>query len=215
MLGPPALATTRLHWLFTMPPAGSKTSSELRFNGNEIDMSGNPEDKIGEDPITGLHKELFGADPPKHGTAYERLAALIVQELNQHEDITHDVKLVGDGKKTEHQIDVSVRGKDSQLHLIVECRHLVGDEGKKKLGLGAVRDFASVQRQLKADEAWMLTTVGYTGPAQSFAEEEGIRLGVLTATARPPVERIDFHARVGAPSCQRRSKSGPLAPVEN
>jgi hypothetical protein len=94
---------------------------------------------------------------------------------------------------------VHVRRGDQHLRLIVECRHLFGKQGTKKLGLPAVCDFASVQRQLQADQAWMLTTVGYTNPAAGFAGEEGIRLGVLSALPRPPLSRIDFHGTVAAP----------------
>ena len=46
-------------------------------------------------------------------------------------------------------------------------------------GLDAVRSFASVVRDLRPDQGMMLTTVGYTEDARTFAEDEGIALGIL------------------------------------
>lgn len=105
---------------------GVERTGVLRLNRLSMSDGRNNPSGAGSDPITGLHEELFSTVPPKHGTAYERLTALIVQELNQRDDITHDVRLRGDRKKTEHRIDVSVRGRNAKLRLIVECRHLAG-----------------------------------------------------------------------------------------
>jgi len=153
------------------------------------------------DPVDLLYTELVADEKLKHGTKYERLAALVFKDLNQVDAVTHDVRLRGDGRRTRHQIDVRLMSADGmRLRAIIECRHLFGAAGNKKLGLGAIRDFASVQRDLVADEAWIVTTAGFTGPAEVYAAEEGIRLATLKALPAAQIERIDFRGRVGAPS---------------
>lgn len=153
------------------------------------------------DPVDLLYGELVADDKLKHGTKYERLAALVFKELNQVDAVRHDVRLRGDGRRTQHQIDVRLTSADgTHLRAIVECRHLFGAAGNKKLGLGPIRDFASVQRDLVADEAWIVTTAGFTRPAEIYADEEGIRLATLKALPAAQLKRIDFRGRVGAPS---------------
>jgi hypothetical protein len=152
------------------------------------------------DPVADLHRELFGSVPTKPGTAYERLAALILREIDADGSVRHDVRLSGTGKRTKHQIDVSLRRDDNELKTIIECRYLFGQKGKKKITLGAARDFASVVRDLAPDEAWMLTTIGYTGPAETYANEQGIRLGILTARPQQGISRVEFRGQVGSPS---------------
>jgi hypothetical protein len=152
------------------------------------------------DPVELLYSEVVANEKLKHGTKYERLAAIVFKELRHLDVVTHDIRLRGDGRRTRHQIDVRLTAPTGRrLRAIVECRHLFGKKGTKKLGLPAIRDFASVQRDLQADEAWILTTVGFTGPAETYAEEQGIRLATLSAPARGP-QRIDFRGEVGAPS---------------
>lgn len=153
------------------------------------------------DPIDVLYTELVADEKLKHGTKYERLAARVFKQLRQAETVTHDVRLTGEGRRTRHQIDVRLTAPGGQqLRAIVECRHLFGKGGKKKLGLAAIRDFASVQRDLGADEAWVVTTGGFTKPAVTYAEEQGIRLATLAPPEEQQLERIDFLGRVGAPS---------------
>lgn len=148
-----------------------------------------------------LYTELGADEKLKHGTKYERLVARVFKELNRAAAVKHDVRLRGDGKRTRHQIDVRLSSADgTQLRAIIECRHLFGASGNKKLGLGAIRDFASVQRDLVADEAWVLTTGGFTGPAAVYADEQGIRLATLRALPAAQIKRLDFRGRVGAPS---------------
>lgn len=153
------------------------------------------------DPIEVLYTEVIADEKLRHGTKYEQLAALVFKQLHQTDTVTHDVRLRGEGRRTRHQIDVRLTARGGkQLRAIVECRHLFGKGGKKKLGLGKVRDFASVQRDLEADEAWLVTTGGFTKPAVTYAEEQGVRLAVLAPPEKRPLERIEFRGRVGAPS---------------
>ena len=150
------------------------------------------DEDLDTDPICVLYDEIIADEKLKHGTKYERLAALVFKHLRQDDTVTHDVRLRGEGRRTWHQIDVRLATLEgTTLRAIVECRHLFGKAGRKKLGLGAVRDFASVQRDLEADEAWMVTTGAFTGPATTYAEEQGIRLATLKPPLEPQVERID------------------------
>lgn len=126
-----------------------------------------------------IYNELIAEEKLKSGTKYERLAAIVFKILNREEAVVHDVKLRGDGKETAHQIDVHARRGEEELRWIVECRDFDAGASSPKIGLGEVRDFASVVRDLKPDEAMMVTTVGFSGPAETYAREQKIRLAIL------------------------------------
>jgi hypothetical protein len=61
--------------------------------------------------IERLHHELFGIVPDKHGTAYERIAALVMAVLGWH-DVEHDKTQRPEGLLASHQIDVRCRRPD-------------------------------------------------------------------------------------------------------
>jgi hypothetical protein len=131
------------------------------------------------EPIELIYDELVAEEKLKAGTKYERLAAIVFKILNAEESVIHDVKLTGDGLETPHQIDVHVRRGEREFRWIVECRDFAADASSPKIGLGEARDFASVVRDLKPDEAMMLTTVGFTRHAETYAREQKIRLAIL------------------------------------
>lgn len=137
----------------------------------------------------------------KHGTKYERLAALIYKIIDEQSTVIHDMKLRGPGKLAEHQIDVTIStpGQEQQ-RLIVECRDK--NEGNK-IGQGEVRDFATVVRSLGA-KGLMLTTTGFTQGAENVAADEGIDLGTLTSFSEEDwegrVKEVKVLARMQLPS---------------
>lgn len=110
----------------------------------------------------------------KQGTKYERLAAVVFKALNTNDVVIHDLTLRGDGKKTPHQIDVIIERASISKRVLVECK-----DYDSKVGIGIVRDFFGAISQIKPDEAFVVTTEGYTRTARSFAEEEGIKLAIL------------------------------------
>jgi len=126
-----------------------------------------------------VYDELIAEEKLKAGTKYERLAAIVFKILNSKESVVHDLKLIGDGLKTAHQIDVHVRKEGRELRWVIECRDFAAEGSSPKIGLGEARDFASVVRDLNPDEAMMLTTVGFTGDAETYAAEQQIRLAIL------------------------------------
>ena len=132
------------------------------------------------DAIELIYDEFVADQKSKHGTKYEIVAAIVFKALERERKVVHDLRLRGAGKRTKHQIDVTVEHADGRrLRLIIECRHLFASSRRAKIDLDAVRSFASVVRDLQPDQAMMLTTVGYTADARTYAEDEGIALRIL------------------------------------
>lgn len=52
------------------------------------------------DPIDLLYTEIVADEKLKHGTKYERLAALVFKQLRESDTVTHDVRLRGEGRRT-------------------------------------------------------------------------------------------------------------------
>lgn len=151
-----------------------------------------------------IYNELVADEKLKGGTEYERLAAIVFKILAREDSVVHDVELRGDGKETPHQIDVRVRRDSETLRWIIECRDFAADSRRPKIGLGEVRDFASVVRDLKPDRSMMLTTVGFTSVAEKYAGEQRIELGLLRgftdADWEGRVREIRYTGTFSAPS---------------
>ncbi|MGB3794738.1 MAG: restriction endonuclease, partial [Alteraurantiacibacter sp.] len=88
----------------------------------------------------------------------------------------HDIKLRGDST-VPHQIDVSIQRGANAKRMIIECKDFDLRDGK--VGLDIVRSFRSVLEDTDADEAVILTCVGYTREARAYAKAKGIKLAVL------------------------------------
>ncbi len=137
-----------------------------------------------------VYDRLIAGDKIESSDKYEVLAAVVFSILEDHGTI-HDLRLRG-ASGVRHQIDVVVGDKSAKRRALIECK-----DYNKKIGLPLVRNFFGAVEDLKPDQAFMVTTVGYTKPAQVYAAAKGIRLAVL----RPPegeedwgnlVQRIDF-----------------------
>ncbi|WP_317949652.1 restriction endonuclease, partial [Rossellomorea marisflavi] len=87
-----------------------------------------------------------------------------------------DLTLRGDGKKTGHQIDVTVQspGSNEPKRILIECK-----DYDSKVGISIVRDFFGAVHQINPHEAFVVTTIGYTKGARTFAEDEGVKLAIL------------------------------------
>lgn len=112
----------------------------------------------------------------KTGTAYEILAALVCNILDDGNAVIHDIKLRGTSG-VKHQIDVSVETGQGKQALLIECKDF--SVGNRKVGLGVVRNFQSAVADIQPDEAWIITCVGFTLNARKFAKGKGIKLIVL------------------------------------
>lgn len=151
------------------------------------------------DEIELIYDEYVAEEKRKHGTKYEILAAIVFKTLAGEHRVVHDLRLRGTGRRTKHQIDVTVDRRDGRpMRLIIECRHLFPTSRRPKITLGAVRDFASVVRDLHPAHGLMLTTVGYTAEACTYAGEQEIGLGILRPAREEDTRRRAKEVRIRA-----------------
>jgi hypothetical protein len=121
-----------------------------------------------------LHQRLFGYAPDKPGTAYERLAALVLAGLGW-KDVTHDTKLRPEGRRAEHQLDVTATSADGLVRrLLVECK-----DWNKKVGKKTLDALVGVRDQGDFGAAMAVTTVGFTSGAVDVAVDEDLAMVVL------------------------------------
>lgn len=124
--------------------------------------------------IETIYDEYIAEEKLKQGTKYEKIAAVVFKTLNTNDVVIHDLTLRGDGKKTAHQIDVTIESSNVSRRVLIECK-----DYDSKVGISIVRDFFGAVSQIKPDEAFVVTTEGYTRGARTFAEDEGIKLAIL------------------------------------
>jgi hypothetical protein len=144
-----------------------------------------PEENLS--PIEEVYDRNVAEQKLKHGTKYEQLTALVFQTLDRNFEITHDVRLRGDGRSTVHQIDVQVVRENEAKRIIIECRDKADPN---KINLDEARSFATVVRQLDAS-GMMITTTDFTAGAKTLADDEGLAL----MTLRPFLES-DMEGRI-------------------
>jgi hypothetical protein len=121
-----------------------------------------------------LHEHLFGFAPAKEGTAYERLAAVVLAGLGW-ENVNHDTKLRPPGKRTNQQLDVTATSPDGSVRrLLVECK-----DWDKRVGKPTLDTLVGVQRQVGFDAAMVVTTVGFSSGATDVAVDENIAMVIL------------------------------------
>lgn len=122
-----------------------------------------------------IYDRLIAEEKLKAGTKYERLAAIAFRVLTG-ETTVHDLRLRG-ASGVSHQIDAVVG--DEHKRILVETK-----DYDKVIGLPIIRNFWGAVEDIGPDEAFVVTTVGFTKPAIQYAEAKVIRLALL----RPPEE---------------------------
>ena len=127
------------------------------------------------EPIEIIYNSLVADEKLKAGTKYERLAAIVFRILSAQETV-HDLRLRGE-TGVPHQIDAVVG--DAHRRVLIEAK-----DYDRAVDLPIVRNFWAVVEDLKPDEAFVVTTVGFSQNAVQYAEAKGLRLAVL----RPPKE---------------------------
>ena len=139
-------------------------------------------------PYDDLLDKYHEIETTRKGTKYEILAAMVCKTLEEHSVVVHDVKLRGTSE-VKHQIDVTVKKDGAVRSILIECKDFAvsGD----KVGLSVVRGFESAARDLGATEAWVISNVGFTQPAQQFAKSKGIDLKIVRL-----VEEEDLAGRI-------------------
>lgn len=121
-----------------------------------------------------LHKQVFGFTPPKAGTAFERLAAVVLAGLGW-ENVRHETKLQPQGRRAEQRLDITATHPDGSIeHLLVECK-----DWNKDVGKGTMDALVGVRDQANFDAAMAVTTKGFTGGAIDVAVDENIAMVVL------------------------------------
>jgi hypothetical protein len=124
--------------------------------------------------IEQIYNSLIADEKMKNGSKYERLAAVVYKMLDDSDTVIHDLRLRGDGKLAQHQIDVTIEKDGKSKRILVECKKY-----DKVIGIGIIRDFYGAVAQIKPDAAFVVTTEGYTKGAIKFAEDEDIGLAIL------------------------------------
>ena len=122
-----------------------------------------------------IYDRLIAEQKLKAGTKYERLAAIAFGVLTGRATV-HDLRLRG-ASGVRHQIDAVVG--DEHKRILVETK-----DYDKVIRLPIIRNFWGAVEDIGPDEAFVVTTVGFTKPAIQYAEAKGIRLALL----RPPEE---------------------------
>ncbi|SIQ30694.1 restriction endonuclease [Halanaerobium kushneri] len=121
-----------------------------------------------------IYNNYVANEKLKNGTKYEKLAAIVFKVLNEQDVVMHDLRLRGEGKKTKHQIDITIEKENTKRRILIECK-----DYSKVVGLGIIRNFFGVIAQIKPDNAFVVTTKGYTKGAVDFATDENIKLLIL------------------------------------
>lgn len=141
------------------------------------------------DPIEALHEKLFNFVPAKHGTAYERLTALVLAWLGW-EGVVHDLRQARKGRRAKHQLDVVARNSSGvERRLVVECKDMSTQKRKRDrvVGKGIADTLVGVLAQLDDADGAIVSTVPFTKGARDVCTDEGIEMIAL----RPFNEDID------------------------
>lgn len=121
-----------------------------------------------------IYSNHIAEEKLKNGTHYEKLAAVVFQTLYKENLVIHDMRLRGNNKKAQHQIDVTIQDEKSKRRILVECK-----DYSSLIGIGIVRDFYGAVSQIQPDEALVVSTKGFTKGARDFAEDVNIKLAIL------------------------------------
>ncbi len=149
----------------------SSTTFSAYYGGNPTPLTRHNENVSAADD---LHAQIFGFAPPKAGTAYERLAAVMLAELGW-EGVKHQAKLRPEGRRAEQRLDVTATNPDGSVrHLLVECK-----DWNKEVGKGTMDALVGVRDQAGFDAAMAVTTVGFTAGAVAVASDEDIAMVIL------------------------------------
>jgi hypothetical protein len=126
-----------------------------------------------EDPFDALHRQLFGYVPAKHGTTYERLAAIVLAVLGWH-DIVQAKPEKPVARRTKQVLDIVARNPlGEQRRMIVECKH---KEPNGNVGKGVMDKLVGIRAQLGADDLCVITTEDFTKGARDVAFDEDIAM---------------------------------------
>ena len=109
-----------------------------------------------------------------------------------------DDKIIGCESNVERQLDVTIRVSVAQykILIVVECK----DESRP-IDVGAMGEFASLLRDVKANKGVMISSSGYTPAAVDMARAQGIDARTYLNT-----ESVDWKSEVKIPVLLTRVK---------
>ncbi len=106
------------------------------------------------------------------GTKYERLAAIVFRLLTE-DTVLHDLRLRGE-VGVPHQIDVVVGDDANRRRILIEAKDYT-----RNVDLPVVRDFSAVVADLEPDEAFVVSTVGFSANAVKWAKAKDLKLAIM------------------------------------
>jgi Restriction endonuclease len=121
-----------------------------------------------------LHESIFGFRPAKAGTAYERLAAVVLASFGW-QGVKHETSLRPEGRRAEQRLDVTATHPDGSVQrLLVECK-----DWSKEVGKGTLDALVGIRDQAGFDAAMAVTTKGFTSGAVDVAVDENVAMVIL------------------------------------
>ncbi|QYX30742.1 restriction endonuclease [Sphaerospermopsis torques-reginae] len=121
---------------------------------------------MNQSPIDLLFESIFGYLPNKKGTAYEIIAAIVTQILEENASVVHDSRIEGVFSQTLYQIDV-LSEKDNRKAFGEAKDYTIKD---KKVGRDDIQKMAGALRDVNMDEGLFFSATGFTKPAKDYAE---------------------------------------------
>ena len=150
-------------------------------------------------PIELLYTRLIANEKLKAGTALERVTALVFFALmNEEATVVHQVRLRGSGASY-HWIDVVATRAGETRRTLIECKDYTNE-----VGLEEALVFGGRLAQFPHDDAFMVTTVGFTKDALTYLADQEVQpvifrpVGFLPDSAdaklvKKIVLKIDMH----------------------
>jgi len=143
-----------------------------------------------KEPILALHEQLFGWRPAKDGTAYERLAALVLAVLGWKE-VKQESHEQPPGALAKQVLDVvACHPSGARRRLIVQCKHY-----KLVIGKEIMDTLVGVGIQVGDVDLAVITTERFTRGARAVAVDRGIAM-ILMRPYDPARDGGRFFTRV-------------------
>jgi hypothetical protein len=109
----------------------------------------------------------------RKSTEFEKLVALILEELSPHAQVKWDDHIYGHDTGIDRQIDVSIRATlaGTEILTIVQAKNW-----KQRADINTVGEFASVVRDVRATKGILVCKSGFSETTKNYAKNLGIEL---------------------------------------
>jgi Restriction endonuclease len=143
------------------------------------------------EPDSDDEHEMSSPTPPQW-KLFEQGVQDVLAKLDPAADVRHDTTVIGDLSGTPRQIDVLITGTiaGQSITIVAECKHY-----KRRLGIGAVDEFAGKLLDIAAERGILYALNGLTGPALGRAAGCKVpRIAVGDLSEGATLADIDFGA---------------------